>query len=170
MAKVTLPPGYCIECYKKTLDKVDLETEAEDKLKELKRKMFTAFMLGDRDGALAEVSYQLGITPGELAVSGPWESPALTAEMARAILSEIHMKYPQEVEYFCERMGIYDAIQKKNERKRREIEMWDRQMMDRNMYGQRFGTPMSQLRPEDKITPQKRDWYVPEYRVKKNER
>jgi hypothetical protein len=98
MSSIKVPDGYCATCHKKTLDRIDLSTDAEQTLKSLKKKMMVAFMIGDRDGALAEISYQLGITPGELSVAGPWEAPAMDRDMARAIADEIFHKFPDVLE------------------------------------------------------------------------
>lgn len=163
MAKVQLPPGYCATCSKKSLDRVDLATEAEDKLRSLTKKMLVAFMIGDRDGALAEISYQLGITPGELSVAGPWESPKLDYKMAIAIAEEILFKFPDVLERLFEREGFYERQRRQDERRRQEYEYMDRRMNESMKLPKYSG-------PFDAITPAKQEFYIPPYTVKKNER
>lgn len=167
MAKVSIPAGWCPDCNKKALDRVDVATDAEESLARLKKKLMTAFMIGDRDGALAEVSYQLGITPGELSVAGPWESPALTKEMARAIVDEILLKFPEVLEHVLRRSGIYDRMQREDEYRRRQDEYYANRMRNMDFMPRHSA---GSFRPEDKITPAKREFYIPPYTVKKNER
>lgn len=173
MAKVTLPPGYCSKCYKATLDRVDLITDAEEKLSSLKKKMMTAFMIGDRDGALAEISYQLGITPGELSVSGPWEAPAMDRKMAAAIAEEIFFKFPEVLERLFEESGLFEKMRRQDEYRRREMERSQRQMaMWEKPVGlaklpRDFGEPTLD---DMRHAAAKRDYYIPPYTVKKNEK
>ncbi len=170
--KVELPPGYCYECQKKSLDRVDLAVEAEEKIKALKKRMLVSFMTGDRDGALAEVSYQLGITPGELSISGPWESPELTREMAAAILEEILHKFPSLLESFYNRTGFYEQAKRRDELRQQEMNRYNNRMRDfgRGPTVDDYRRAGIDLREEDRITPAKRDFYIPPYTVKKNER
>jgi len=167
MSSIKVPDGYCATCHKKTLDRIDLSTDAEQTLKSLKKKMMVAFMIGDRDGALAEISYQLGITPGELSVAGPWEAPAMDRDMARAIADEIFHKFPDVLEDLFERRGVYEKMRRRAEEHERYNEKMRRMYDDPYMLGGVRARPS--LRMDELSPPARKEYYIPPYRVKKNE-
>jgi hypothetical protein len=68
---------------------------------------------------------------------------------------------------------MYEKMRQKEENHRRHMERMDEiYRQDRNRFRQypASGSTVGELSDYDRITPAKKQYYVPEYRVKKNER
>ena len=132
--RVKVPGGWCPTCSKQALDSIDKSVEAEETLALMKRKMLVAFMIGDKDGAIAECCYHLDITPGELSVAGPFESPKLDRKMAFAIAVELSHKFPDILEELFDRMGLFEKRLRREEESRRRAEMMNGRIRDYDFY------------------------------------
>lgn len=159
-----IPDGWCAECNKKALDKIDLAQEDKDTIARLKNAIKLHSAMGGRDTALAEVCFLLDVPMPKKNKDRLELDHGLATTLLREIgnrFGEMIVRFVLNSRHLFHMMQQYvDRNRYMEEQKRRMRERYH----DRHYMDSRCEPTIEDMRPP------RREYHIPEYRVKENKR